>query len=93
MSEARGTASPEGAQEDLFMKSFTDSTLPLFSEVSEIGPSKKGLSEGFKSEPINQHPDIDDGNDSSDTLTASECEDEDLASRNDLRYVLTHYFF
>lgn len=79
MTEAVGTASPEPEQsEDLFMKSF-DSSLPIFSElpVQEVSEAPSRITE-MKSEPISNQ----DGYNSSDTLTASECEDEDITDRN-----------
>ena len=84
MTEAVGTASPEPEQsEDLFMKSF-DSSLPIFSElpVQEVSEAPSRIAD-MKSEPITEiNTEINDGYNSSDTLTASECEDEDIADRN-----------
>ena len=100
MTTAEGTASPEaGAQaEDIFMihgKGFNDSTLPIFSEVSEIEGIPKKLSSdvhggAFKQE-IQQYSHTD-GNDTDETATASECEDEDMADRNELRLTSKYWF-
>ena len=79
MSEAQGTASPEGDQEDLF-KSFSENNL-FPGGVREIDNSKNNLCK-VETRDIDEELD---GNESDCTLTASECEDEDGAV--ELRYV------
>jgi len=69
MLEAVGTASPEHSQDD-FDGSFSDSNNHLFGEVTE---STHPREVSVKHEQVD---DEDTGNESTDTLTASECEDE-----------------
>ena len=76
MSEATGTASPKTNSDDQFLKTFGETAnSQLFSEVSEIGVVES--TPHVKSEQL----DKDDVN-SIETLSASECDDEELAKLN-----------
>ena len=71
MSEVPGTASPKTNSDDQFLKTFGDQpSSQLFSEVSEIGV--------VESTPKQVEIDKDDVN-SIETLSASECDDEEMA--------------
>ena len=69
MLEAVGTASPDHSQDE-FDGNFSDSNNQLFGEVTE---STQPREVSIKNEHFD---DEDTGNESTDTLTASECEDE-----------------
>lgn len=69
MLEAVGTASPEHSQDE-FDGNFSDSNNHLFGEVTESTHQRE------VSDKHEQVDDEDTGNESTDTLTASECEDE-----------------
>ena len=80
MSEATGTASPGGDQDEQFLKTFDNSNLQstqLFSEVSEVdivqSSTSKVTSDMIKQE-IHDHDDVN----SIETLSASECDDEEV---------------
>jgi len=73
MLEAVGTASPEHSQDE-FDGNFSDSNNHLFGEVTE---STHPREVSVKHEQVD---DEDTGNESTDTLTASECEDEPSAN-------------
>ena len=83
MSEATGTASPKTNSDDQFLKTFGEQTSSqLFSEVSEIGIVETPV--------LKTELDKDDVN-SIETLSASECDDEEMAVKNKERVDISSF--